>query len=229
MKVKGLSSALRRTAGPSGHHEGTVQRPQEQRGQRERTSGSLDRSPALPFKLRGVIRTSLIALLAVAGPAPVAAAQEEGVFFDPDTPAGKEYAIPLDQARRDAGGAERAGRGNEAGGEPLFGVGIERADDAAKRVGDGSASARNGTADVDQRTPNGEGPSIGERPATGERPPDSDRLRGGEDAVQDVRGAVPVESTAGGSDSLLTAGIAAVVLAVGLLVGFGLRKLLRSP
>jgi hypothetical protein len=32
----------------------------------------------------------------------------------------------------------------------------------------------------------------------------------------------------GGSDALLTAGIAGTVLAVGLLVGFGLRRVLRN-
>jgi hypothetical protein len=202
-----------------------VPRPQEQRVRAGRTSGSFDHRPALPFKLRWVIRTSLLVLLAVAGPVPVAAAQEEGVFFDPDTPAGKEYAIPLEQARRDAGGGGQARRENEAGprGQPLFGVGIERADDAAKKVGDGSASAGNGTADVDQR------PSNGARPRIGEPPADSDGSPGGDDTVQDVSRAVRAESTAGASDGLLTAGIGAAVLAVGLLVGFGLRKLLRSP
>jgi hypothetical protein len=150
------------------------------------------------------------------------------VFFDPDTPAGKEYAIPLEQARRDAGGGGQPGRGNEAGGQPLFGVGIERVDDAAKHAGDRSPSARNGTAGVNQRTPNGERRSS-EPPVRGKRPPDSRGLQEMDDAVRDVGRAVPVEATGGGSDGLLTAGIAAAVLAVGLLVGFCLRKLLRSP
>jgi hypothetical protein len=173
-------------------------------------------------------RITLIALLAVVGPVPVAAAQEEGVFFDPDTPAGKEYAIPLDEARRDAGGGRRAGPANEGGDQPLFGVGIERADERATRGGNGSAGARNGTADASPRTPNGERPRVGDRSRNGERRPDSDGAQG-EEVVQDVQRAVPVESTAGGPDGLVTAGIAAAVLAVGLLVGFGLRKLLRSP
>jgi hypothetical protein len=180
--------------------------------------------------MHGAMRQiTLIALLAVIGPVPVAAAQEEGVFFDPDTPAGKEYAIPLDEARRDASGSRRAGPANEGGDQPLFGVGIERADEAATRGGDGSAGARNGTADAGQRTPNGERPRVGDRSRNGERPPASDGSEETEDVAQDVRRAAPVESTAGGSDGLVTAGIAAAVLAVGLLVGFGLRKLLRSP
>jgi hypothetical protein len=32
-----------------------------------------------------------------------AAAQEDGVIVDPNSPTGKEYAIPLDKARRDSG------------------------------------------------------------------------------------------------------------------------------
>jgi hypothetical protein len=43
------------------------------------------------------------------------------------------------------------------------------------------------------------------------------------------RDSMAIEAAAqGGSDALLTAGIAGAVLAVGLLVGFGLRRVLRS-
>jgi hypothetical protein len=45
------------------------------------------------------------------------------VHFDPDSPAGKEYALPLDQARGEAIGGSESDRG-AAPGAPLFGVGV---------------------------------------------------------------------------------------------------------
>lgn len=47
----------------------------------------------------------------------------KGVFFDPDSPAGKEYALPLDQARDEAAGV---GKSDGPAGEkaPLFGEGL---------------------------------------------------------------------------------------------------------
>jgi len=54
--------------------------------------------------------------------APATAQAQQGVHVDPSSPAGKEYAIPLDQARRQAGGAHSAGG---ASGRPtLFGAGV---------------------------------------------------------------------------------------------------------
>ena len=44
------------------------------------------------------------------------------MHFDPNSPAGKEYALPLDQAREEATGQK--GSSEEAGGVPLFGSGI---------------------------------------------------------------------------------------------------------
>lgn len=69
--------------------------------------------------LTGLVAVAIIAAAAL--PVQPAAAQD-GVHFDPDSPAGKEYALPLDQARDEASGdaADRA-PGERA---PLFGAGI---------------------------------------------------------------------------------------------------------
>ena len=62
--------------------------------------------------------------------ASLAQAQEPGVVYEPGSPSAKEYAIPLEEARRDAGGARP---GSE---EALaFGIGISR------RTGGRSGSA----------------------------------------------------------------------------------------
>lgn len=57
---------------------------------------------------------------------PQALAVEPGVIVGPDDPAGVEYAIPLDSARRDAAGGGSSGSrtGNVSPSWPLFGVGI---------------------------------------------------------------------------------------------------------
>jgi hypothetical protein len=51
-----------------------------------------------------------------------------------------------------------------------------------------------------------------------------------DESTPDGSAAVAVEAAGAGgsSDTLLTAGIAAAVLPVGLLVGFGLRRMLRT-
>jgi hypothetical protein len=94
----------------------------------------------------------------------VAAAQDDGVFFDPGGPSEKEYAVPHEQARGggdapssgDGGGSGGAapGGGSEAQGDggdggsgtddsaesPLFGAGIPRS--TGDRDDDGRAGAR---------------------------------------------------------------------------------------
>ena len=65
----------------------------------------------------------LVALAGISWLAPAAVAQEEGVFVDPGSPTGKEYAIPFESARREAdpsGGSAGAPPGTA----PLFGAGI---------------------------------------------------------------------------------------------------------
>lgn len=49
-------------------------------------------------------------------------AMAKGVFFDPDSPAGKEYALPLDQAREEAVGGKSDGPAGKKA--PLFGEGV---------------------------------------------------------------------------------------------------------
>jgi hypothetical protein len=187
--------------------------------------------------IRGV---TLVVLLAGGSLAPTAVAQEDGVFVDPDSPAGKEYAIPLDQARRDAAGGGAAGGGGGSG-QSLFGAGIERAKGATKDGGNGSASARQSGPDAGGRSPQAERLPKGGRPHGRERRPDEERRPSGDrpsrgngsqaadDAVAEGRRARTLESAAGGSETLLSAGVAAAVLGAGVVVAFGLRRLMRSP
>ncbi len=136
------------------------------------------------------------------------AAAAKGVHFDPESPAGTEYALPLSEARKDASG--QGGSDREPGAAPpLFGVGVSKA----------GAGAQEGTA-----PPAGEnrgGAQDGERESPG---------RGSEDA--------PAAGSVGASeDPVLQAGdgysagsalawVAAIVLLGGCLA-LGLRGLQR--
>lgn len=65
----------------------------------------------------------------------------EGVFFDPDSPAGKEYALPLDQAREEAA---EIGKSDGPAGEKahLFGEGISRQTSGPGAGGAGTGAPR---------------------------------------------------------------------------------------
>jgi hypothetical protein len=67
----------------------------------------------------------VVALLGAPGPA---FGKDEGIVVDPSTPTGKEYAIPLDQARQEAVGKSRGahvgGGDTRASAGALFGEGI---------------------------------------------------------------------------------------------------------
>ena len=157
---------------------------------------------------------AVVAALSVLLALPVAAqAQEPGVFVDPDSPAGTEYEIPLEAARRDgAPDAERRGGGGQDA-PPLFGQGIRRAPNAAAAGSTGGGDPSEGRGGDRGAGKAAEGEALGAQESSRER----------------RRGSIAVEAAArGGSDALLTAGIAGTVLAVGLLVGFGLRRVLRS-
>lgn len=134
-------------------------------------------------------------LASLAGGAGDAVAQGDGVHVDPKTPAGKEYALPLETARRDAAGGASEGASSDAA--PLFGAGISRRD-AQGNGKDGNRRSANGTKD------NG--------------------AAAGTSSSETIAAAV-AENGTGVSGGLLTALIALGVVLVGGIVGLSLRAL----
>ncbi len=154
--------------------------------------------------LAGVVALAILAAIAVDVPL---AAAKEGVHFDPDSPAGKEYALPLDRARDEASGASDGAPGRKA---PLFGVGI-----SDRPPGDGQAQSVGGG-------PNGrqQGGGVAER-SEGQASPAG---QSSQKADRQLRLA-----TAGDGYSLLRGGgmVVALVL-LGGLIGLTLRRAPRS-
>ena len=140
-----------------------------------------------------------LGLLAGAGQA---AAQSDGVHVDPDTPAGKEYALPLDKARQDVAPNSGA-QGSDGGGDTeLFGAGITKQDGGGKGGG-GDGAAAGGS--------NGEGErGSSQSPAL-------------TDTASVAKAGASTDS--GISAGLLTALIALGVLVVGGAAGLSLRAL----
>src|SRR3954453_12687937 len=83
---------------------------------------------------RAIVALVVIGASATARPA---AAQEPGVVIDPASPAGKEYAFPLDVQRAAAVGKDAV----QGVPQPLFGVGITRAAGGASAPGGSGAAA----------------------------------------------------------------------------------------
>jgi hypothetical protein len=164
----------------------------------------------------------LIALLAL----PATARAQRGVFVDPDSPAGTEYRIPLEEARRLGSGDEqrRTGEGRTGtSGQPLFGAGIERAPSAA-RPGGGSGGSGGG-GDATGEPAGGANGSV--EPGAGKRG-EAKAVREEETSGRGSSMAIEARAGGDGSEMLANVGIAGAVLAVGLVGGFGLRRLLRS-
>ena len=162
--------------------------------------------------------SALIAVLVLAVAAPPALAQRDGVFVDPDSPAGVEYAVPLDQARSEATGTAGGGSAPTDGDQPLFGVGIERSSSGSGGGGGAKGSGGSGrSAGTGGGSPGGATPGGGNQAGAGEA--------GGNGASA---AALEAAASGGTSTGLLTAGIAVAVLLVGLLCGLGLRRILRD-
>ena len=89
------------------------------------------------IRLFAVLATGLVFL-----PAAVASAQEPGVTLDPASPSAKEYALPIDAARREASGGSAS---SSPSGSTLFGEGVSREKPrqltASARSGGGSTSS----------------------------------------------------------------------------------------
>jgi hypothetical protein len=146
------------------------------------------------------------ALATVAGTPGLALAQGEGVHVDPNSPAGKEYALPLEEARRNAAPSGQGSAGATDSGNPLFGAGITR--DGSDRGEDLAAGAGGGG--------NGE---SGDGAAGGSVP-------GGREAA---RAAIPAVQQGGDvSSGLLTGLIALGVLICGGAIGLVVRSVRRQ-
>ncbi|MEJ7787504.1 MAG: hypothetical protein WKF96_22090 [Solirubrobacteraceae bacterium] len=160
--------------------------------------------------------------------APPAATAQEPVQLDPDSPAGVEYQLPLDQARRDAapdaGGGGPRSDGGSGGPAPLFGAGI--APDGSQDGGgggDAAADDRDATADDRKR-------GVGEQSRGSD---DSAPGAGGGDPAGPGAGqsASSFSATAdggGASNGLTLGGIALAVVVVGGTLGLALRRGLRT-
>ena len=110
-----------------------------------------------------------ILLAALALPSAVSA-QEPGLHIEPDSPAGIEYALPLERAR-DQGGSganDRVDPSGQASGTavgPYFGVGIQRASGGDPNAGsahdEGSRSLGRPQGRADERNSGGDSPKAG--------------------------------------------------------------------
>src|SRR3954469_7241821 len=158
------------------------------------------------------VARAIVALVVIGAPATArpAAAQEPGVVVDPGSPAGKEYAFPLDVLRAAAVGKDAI----QGVPQPLFGVGITR---AAARAG---ASRGSGAASGGSRRSG----ASGSRPASTSRR-GSRRSAGGaasirKGAAKGARGgAVLAELSRPGSTGLEVALATLAVVFGGLLLG----------
>ena len=154
--------------------------------------------------LKGCASILYLGLLLVGGG--VATAQDDGVHVDPNSPAGKEYALPLDSARREARGGATSG-GGSGDSAPLFGVGI------SERGGSSSGEGTSGSASGGGQA---EGPNDGGGAQNG-------ASVGGVDSTQAARA---VADTGGGlSAGVLALLIAFGVFAAGTLIGFSVRAI----
>ncbi len=165
--------------------------------------------------MRGFAKVAAIACLwltAGLGTAPIAFSQEDGVTLDPGDPAAKEYALPHEEARREAGAAPNAPVEPGTRDSALFGAGVRP---------DGATTPEAPDAPT---TDQGNEPT----PTTVEGTGDTD---GSTDDASEPSAAASSSSSGGGSGigattALLGGGAAALFVA--LLGGLGLRAV-RSP
>lgn len=124
---------------------------------------------------RKVALVSAIAGVALAAPGVAFAQIDPGVNYDPGSPAGKEYAIPLVEGRSDAAGTTN----QRSGGNIPFGVGIRPrgSNDAGKGGSDGrgargtGGSARGRDGEVQGARPGESSKELEARITRAEEPP----------------------------------------------------------
>jgi len=157
------------------------------------------------MRFANAIRVSFCAALLAGAPAAAA----DGVHTDPSSPTAKEYAIPLDSARKQAAaGSSQTGQGGGAATTPLFGAGVTAPASTAKTSAP-RASHRHPTTAKKKRRPAPHVQSVKRTPAAPTHRTD----------------AAAIETPSGGLGTpLLVAGVAAVVLLAGGLGGLALRR-----
>ena len=103
---------------------------------------SIARGACILERMRFTVLLSLLFALALAAPA----AAQDGVFVDPDSPSGKEYAIPLDSARRQTSPRKPSTSRSAQEKAPLFGEGIrpDEAEPPGGRDDDGAGAGAAG-------------------------------------------------------------------------------------
>lgn len=169
----------------------------------------LRRLPLLLCALVAAVSTSIVV-------APAALAQEDEVFVDPGSPSGKEYALPINRARQQAGTSTKKGSGSREA--PLFGEGVERSATGATRSAPKAAGGkRTKDSDSERRKPRAQADGEDDAAAFQEaRDAEAARTR----ALRSQAAAAPEGGI--GIGGVLGAGIA--VLLVGGLVGLWLRR-----
>ena len=153
------------------------------------------------------LRPQAVAVLALLLlPAPAVAQQDDQVFVDPDSPTGKQYAIPLESARRQAdpnGDGRLAPPGGRPAGvapAPLFGEGIATAAKA-----------------------NGANKSSKQKRSAASKPESKQRSQADSGPLKAAINNPGAPAGGIGSTALIAAG-AALVLLLGGLLGFVLRR-----
>ena len=162
----------------------------------------------------GVVRKLRVALgcaFALLIGTPEAGAQGEGVTVDPDSPSGKEYALPLERARGQADPRGVApGAASRAGSAALFGEGV-----VASSGSDGQAASRNG----DQHSSSKAGTS---RARTGADSTTSARDRA--PSVVGLAASRPATPDGGVGTPILVLGLGLLVVLIGGVAGVVIRR-----
>ncbi|MCW3057335.1 MAG: hypothetical protein JWO21_1304 [Solirubrobacterales bacterium] len=148
-------------------------------------------------------------LCCVLASAQAASALEPGVHVDPGSPAAKEYALPLDQARQT--GTESSSQPSSEGG--LFGAGIKPPGSGGSSRGGGTGGGGTGSSATGGHRANGTGHAVPPAPGASATSPSQAQL------AQAALRAAREQGSGGGNGSILAlvgGGVAILVLG-----GFG--------
>lgn len=139
--------------------------------------------------------------------------------LNPESPAGVEYQLPLEQARKNAGGDDSQGSGRRGKRKDnrrtvaLFGAGIVRDGDSGGEGDVGPAGGNGGRSSTSARDGDASGGARAQENA-----------RGGPTEPRVTHSSLGAGESDDGSGSLQIVGIALAVLLLGGLLGFGLRR-----